>query len=230
MNRKKSSVPEARTRNPLPGRVPFAAIPTGETLDLRQWAQPVVWTDRMLTTLTENQVRGGKWHALIDKVYAEGDLITAARNVTEKKKAGGVDGQSCEAFAKHLLVEIRQLSEQIKAQTYRPSAVRRVHIPKPGKPNARFGGRGVRLNRTSLPLSGPPFSFTLACGCKGMCLPILKIGRVNFATSKSKRLKRILLLQSSTFSGSSSSNPKFSPLSTARMPTAIHSGSGASSR
>lgn len=135
MNRKKSSVPEARTRNPLPGRVPFAAIPTGETLDMRQWAQPVVWTDRMLTTLTENQVRGGKWHALIDKVYAEGNLITAARNVTEKKKAGGVDGQSCEAFAKHLLVEIRQLSEQIKAQTYRPSAVRRVHIPKPGKPN-----------------------------------------------------------------------------------------------
>jgi RNA-directed DNA polymerase len=89
----------------------------------------------MLTTLIENQVKGGKWHALIDKVYAEENLITAARNVTEKKKAAGVDGQSCEAFAEHLLVETRQLSEQIKAQTYRPSAVRRVHIPKPGKPN-----------------------------------------------------------------------------------------------
>lgn len=89
----------------------------------------------MLTTLLDNQVRGGKWHALIDKVYAEGNLLTAARCVTEKKKAGGVDGQSCEAFEEHLLVETRQLSEQIKAQTYRPSAVRRVHIPKPGKPN-----------------------------------------------------------------------------------------------
>jgi RNA-directed DNA polymerase len=135
MNRKKSSVPNARKKDRLPERVPFAAIPTGETPDLRQWAQPVVWTDRMLTTLIENQVRGGKWHALIDKVYAEENLITAARNVTEKKKAAGVDGQSCEAFEEHLLVETRQLSEQIKAQTYRPSAVRRVHIPKPGKPN-----------------------------------------------------------------------------------------------
>ncbi len=89
----------------------------------------------MLTTLLENKVRGGKWHALIDKVYAELNLYTAARKVTAKQKAAGVDGQSCEAFEEHLLVETRQLAEQIKAQTYRPSAVRRVHIPKPGRPN-----------------------------------------------------------------------------------------------
>jgi len=89
----------------------------------------------MLTTLLENKVRGGKWHALIDKVYAELNLYTAARKVTAKEKAAGVDGQSCEAFEEHLLVETRQLSEQLKDQTYRPSAVRRVHIPKPGRPN-----------------------------------------------------------------------------------------------
>jgi RNA-directed DNA polymerase len=89
----------------------------------------------MLTTLLENKVRGGKWHALTDKVYAELNLYTAARKVTVKAKAAGVDGQSCEAFEEHLLVETRQLAEQIKAQTYRPSAVRRVHIPKLGRPN-----------------------------------------------------------------------------------------------
>jgi RNA-directed DNA polymerase len=89
----------------------------------------------MLTTLLENKVKGGKWHALIDKVYAPLNLYTAARKVTGKKKAAGVDGQSCEAFEEHLLVETRKLSEEIKAQTYRPSAVRRVHIPKPGRPN-----------------------------------------------------------------------------------------------
>ncbi|HAV31688.1 MAG TPA: hypothetical protein DCX79_06740 [Planctomycetaceae bacterium] len=50
--------------------MPFSAIPPGETPDIRRWAQPVVWTDRMLTTLLGNRVRGGKWHALIDKVYA----------------------------------------------------------------------------------------------------------------------------------------------------------------
>lgn len=89
----------------------------------------------MLTTLLENKVRGGKWHALIDKVYAELNLYTAARKVTGQEKAAGVDGQSCAAFEEHLLVETRQLAEQIKSQAYRPQAVRRVHIPKPGRPN-----------------------------------------------------------------------------------------------
>ena len=89
----------------------------------------------MLTTLLDNKVKGGKWHALIDKVYAELNLFTAACKVVGKKTAAGVDGQSSESFEEHLLVETRQLAEQIKAQTYRPSAVRRVHIPKPGRPN-----------------------------------------------------------------------------------------------
>jgi RNA-directed DNA polymerase len=126
---------KSRSKDSLPERVPFSAIPPGETPDIRRWAQPVVWTDRMLTTLLENKVRGGKWHALNDKVYAELNLYTAARKVTAKEKAAGVDGQSCEAFEEYLLVETRQLSEQIKSQTYRPRAVRRVHIPKPGRPN-----------------------------------------------------------------------------------------------
>lgn len=89
----------------------------------------------MLSTLLENQVKGGKWHSLIDKVYAPLNLYASACKVTEKRKAAGVDGQSCEAFAEHLLVETRNLSEEIRTQSYRPSAVRRVHIPKPGRPN-----------------------------------------------------------------------------------------------
>ncbi len=89
----------------------------------------------MLTTLLSNKVKGGRWHALIDKVYAERNHFTAARKVTAKEKAAGVDGQSCETFEEHLVVETRRLAEQINAQTYRPCAVRRVHIPKPGRPN-----------------------------------------------------------------------------------------------
>ena len=89
----------------------------------------------MLTTLLENKVKGGKWHALIDKVYALPNLLTAAHKVTGKKKAAGVDGQSCDAFEENLYVETRQLSDEIKGRTYRPNAVMRVHIPKPGRPN-----------------------------------------------------------------------------------------------
>lgn len=123
------------SKNALPIRVPFSAIPPGETPEISEWAQRVVWTDRMLSTLLENKVRGGKWHALIDKVYASLNLYSAACKVTGKKKAAGVDGQSCEAFAEYLFVETRKLSEEIRTQNYRPSAIRRVHIPKPGRPN-----------------------------------------------------------------------------------------------
>jgi RNA-directed DNA polymerase len=126
---------KSKSKDPLPIRVPFAATPTGETLTIDQWAQHVVWTDRMLETLLENKVRGGKWHTLIDKVYAPLNLYASACKVTGKKGAAGVDGQSCEAFEEHLRVETRMLSDQIRDQTYRPNAVRRVQIPKAGKPN-----------------------------------------------------------------------------------------------
>ena len=89
----------------------------------------------MLTTLLEDKVRGGKWHALIDKVYAELNLYLAARKVTGKKKAAGVDGQSSEAFEEHLIVETRRLSDEHLSPDLSTQAVRRVQIPKPGRPN-----------------------------------------------------------------------------------------------
>ncbi len=80
-------------------------------------------------------MRGGKWHTLIDKVYSELNLYLAARKVTAKDGAAGVDGQTCEAFEEHLVVETRKLGEHLKGSTYRPAAVRRVQIPKAGRPN-----------------------------------------------------------------------------------------------
>ena len=38
------------------------------------WVEASVWTDRMLSALG-NGVRGGKWHSLIDKVYAPQTLL-----------------------------------------------------------------------------------------------------------------------------------------------------------
>ena len=69
---------KSQSEERLPERVPFAAIPTGETLnlftqagmahlgtetkDIAQWAHRLVWTDRMLETLLNDKVKGGKWH------------------------------------------------------------------------------------------------------------------------------------------------------------------------
>ena len=122
----------AKRRDYNPVTVPFAAIPAGEPPGIAQWAHRAVWTDRMLTTLLEDKVRGGKWHALIDKVYNELNLDCSAHKVLGKKGAAGVDRQTTEDFAEHEREELRWLHEQLREGTYSPAPVRRTWIPKPG--------------------------------------------------------------------------------------------------
>lgn len=126
-----------RSRKYLPVTVPFGATPAGETPTIDQWAHPTVWTDRMLTTLVEDRVRGGKWHSLIDKVYGELNLYCSANKVLSRKGAGGVDGQTVDDFAEHEVEEIRRIQTALQDGSYRPLAVRRTWIPKPGSPEKR---------------------------------------------------------------------------------------------
>jgi len=121
----------------IPITVPFAATPAGETTGVGQWAHRAIWTDRMLATLLENKVRGGKWHALIDKVYRELNLFCSARKVLGKKGAAGVDRQTVGDFAEHERQELHRLHQQLRDGTYRPAAVRRTWIPKPGSSEKR---------------------------------------------------------------------------------------------
>jgi RNA-directed DNA polymerase len=133
----KDQTVKSKRKERLPERVPFAAIPTGETqnlfaqaglahletetTDIAQWAHRQVWTDRMLETLLNNQVKGGKWHALIDKVYRELNLLDAARKVLQKKGAAGVDQQTVSDFAEHEQEQIRMLQAELCEGRYRPS-------------------------------------------------------------------------------------------------------------
>jgi RNA-directed DNA polymerase len=133
----KGKPPVARRRDYIPTTVPFAATPAGETPGIAQWAHRAVWTDRMLATLLEDKVRGGKWHTLIDKVYGEFNLFCAAGKVLGKKGAAGVDRQTVEEFAEDERQELRRLYEQLREGRYRPAAVRRAWIPKPGSAEKR---------------------------------------------------------------------------------------------
>ena len=90
----------------------------------------------MLTTLRTG-VRGGKWHSLIDKVYASKTLDFAARWVVYKAGAAGVDHQTVDDFSENDRQEIRRIQELLKTDTYLPSAVRRTWIPKPGSDEKR---------------------------------------------------------------------------------------------
>jgi RNA-directed DNA polymerase len=132
---RKSKSSAKRDYNPV--TVPFAATPTGETPGIAQWAHRAVWTDRMLATLLENKVKGGKWHTLIDKVFSELNLFYSAHKVLGKKGAPGVDGQTVWDFAEHEREELNRLHGQLVAGTYCPKPARRAWVPKPGSSEKR---------------------------------------------------------------------------------------------
>jgi len=90
----------------------------------------------MLTAL-DTGVRGGRWHTLIDKVYASLNLFAASGKVVENGGAAGVDHQTVQDFQAHLQEELQRLADALRTDAYRPQAVRRTWIPKPGSPEKR---------------------------------------------------------------------------------------------
>jgi len=119
---------------------PSATVPLAQQAEAAHpvWrcAKPCVWTVRMLTTLVEG-VEGGQWFRLFDKVFAERNLLAALEQVAENDGSPGVDHVTVREFIRQLPDSIWELSDRIKAGTYRPQAIRRVHIPKPGSTETR---------------------------------------------------------------------------------------------
>ena len=76
-----------------------------------------------------------RFHALFDKV-ARGDILWWAWDeVRANRGAPGVDGVTIERVeASGVASFLQELAAALKAGTYRPAPLRRVHIPKPGQP------------------------------------------------------------------------------------------------
>jgi RNA-directed DNA polymerase len=111
----------------------------GETDSRWEWVETSVWTERMLNALHQG-VKGGKWHSLIDKIHRTETLESAYRKVAKNKGKGGVDHVSVEAYGSRLDSELTGLREDLRKRSYNSSAIRRVHIPKPGKKETRALG------------------------------------------------------------------------------------------
>jgi len=117
--------------DPNPASVPRGARQAGDIRARWAWVEPSVWTDRMLAAL-EDGVKGGKWFSLIDKVYSAGNLRSAFAKVKRNRGAAGVDHQTIAMFEARLEENLGHLAESLRAGTYRPQAIRRTYIPKPG--------------------------------------------------------------------------------------------------
>ena len=75
-----------------------------------------------------------KVHSLIDKVYSRTNLRMAWEKVKANQGAGGIDKVSIAAFDEVAGEELERLYKELKENTYKSLPVRRVYIPKRGKP------------------------------------------------------------------------------------------------
>lgn len=94
----------------------------------------------MLAAL-EDGVQGGVWFRLIDKVWLPRNLDPAWRRVEGNGGAAGVDHVTVGAFGgERLGANLGKLAEDLRTDRFRPQAIRRVYIPKPGSSEGRALG------------------------------------------------------------------------------------------
>lgn len=108
----------------------------GEVRARWAWAEPCVWTERMLTAL-ETGVKGCVWFSLVDKAIAPRTLAAAFDRVARNRGAAGVDHVTVGMFARRLEENLARLGRELRDGTYRPQPVRRVWIDKPGSAEKR---------------------------------------------------------------------------------------------
>jgi len=119
-----------------PASVPTGDKPPGEA-DPYGWVERVVWTEPMLERLRTGAGKDEVWYSLHDKIFREEVLRAGYARVARNGGAAGVDGMTVERFGARLDEEIARLIAAWRAGTYRPQAVRRTWIAKPGSDEKR---------------------------------------------------------------------------------------------
>ena len=77
-----------------------------------------------------NGVKETKWFSLMDKVYAEGNLMSAYMRVAKNKGSAGVDFITVERYGSNLLEFLSNLHRNLVTGNYTPNDIRRTYISK----------------------------------------------------------------------------------------------------
>lgn len=121
------------------GETPTSVPPTARQVGERSQqvpSEPTVWTERMLSAL-EKGVKGGMWFSLSDKAFGVRCLEAAFKKVKSNGGSAGSDHVTIAQFESRLPQELEYLSKALMDGSYRPQAIRRVWIPKPGSKEKR---------------------------------------------------------------------------------------------
>ncbi|HWQ92355.1 MAG TPA: reverse transcriptase domain-containing protein, partial [Clostridia bacterium] len=119
----------------------------GDTHERWWWAEPCVWTERMLTRLEQSEPTT-VWFGLWDKVIAERNLQAAFWAIWRNAGAPGVDGQTVQQFTEQEEAQLAKLREELRSRRYRRQPARRVWLPKPGSQEKRPLGIPAVRDRT----------------------------------------------------------------------------------
>ena len=84
---------------------------------------------RSLSTVAQEDERSGT-AALMERVTAHANLITATKRVKQNKGSPGVDGMTVDVVDDWLTAHGEELRQRLLSGSYRPAPVRRVSIPK----------------------------------------------------------------------------------------------------
>ena len=85
----------------------------------------------------ERGVKGGKWFALWDKVFAPSTLASSWARVQANKGSAGVDGVTIGRFERDVEANLKATSAALREGRFFPQKVRRVWIPKAGSKELR---------------------------------------------------------------------------------------------
>lgn len=94
-----------------------------------------LYTEDTKTMQAKSTVK--KVHSLIDKVYHPTNLKLAWKKIKSNRGSGGIDKTSIKDFTNVAAEELQKLHQQLKEATYEPMPVRRIYIPKRGKPDKK---------------------------------------------------------------------------------------------
>lgn len=123
-------------RQAIPDAVLTRLDTPGEIRSRWDWVEAEVWTEAMLTAL-ENGVRGGKWFSLWDKVCAPATLRAAFEQVRANGGNAGEDHVTVKEYERDLEANLDRVRQQLRSGKYRPQAIRRAWIDKPGSKEKR---------------------------------------------------------------------------------------------
>lgn len=103
---------------------------------------------------------GPPTETLMEEVLRRENLFAALKRVKANKGAPGVDGMSVDELPKYLREAWPVIREQLLSETYVPSPVREVHLPKPGGGTRMLGIPTVLdrlITQAMLQVMGPIF-------------------------------------------------------------------------